>query len=165
MIIRDPRVNPVPTTPESPSAYSSSGISHDVRFYRADTNSDTNDITIGLDVTAQAIPDTAERTVDIYSIATLGPITGSTDVATLYHYSGSWTSTKAPAERSSCKASKNHVNRASQTRSCELPIKLHIKMSRAVQFRPMALTVRPGWLATQPTDLSSTTRLSSFGFR
>ena len=165
MIIRDPRVNPVPTTPESPSAILPAAS---VTMSASIEQTPIPIRTISLsDLTSQHRQYQTLRSAPSTSTASQpsdrSPVAPTSLLSTTTADPGH--STKAPAERSSCKASKNHVNRASQTRSCELPIKLHIKMSRAVQFRPTALTVRPGWLATQPTDLSSTTRLSSFGFR
>jgi hypothetical protein len=46
---------------------------------------------IDLEIVPETLAGGAERTVDVYSVATYSRVADTTDVATLFHYAGSWT--------------------------------------------------------------------------
>lgn len=86
IVVRDPAVDPPPTGP--PPAYLANGVSKGVRYGAGGTN--PNDIVLNLEFTPDAFAGGAQRTVDVYSVASRR-LADPTGVATLYHYDGSWT--------------------------------------------------------------------------
>ena len=96
IVVRDPAQRPTPQPPADPADYHISGTVDGVHVVGTQQGP-SPDVAVALEFDPAIIAGSRERAVDVYTVALLNHIAGTSQKAAVFHYAGTWTFGSDPA--------------------------------------------------------------------